>query len=746
MALALCLIPSMAVARIYPTEILIDDEDDLRSLYEDGILPEDDYKALLSLLANPVDLNRAERDDLYQLPGITLEQAAAIVGDRVENGIFNRVEDLTRVAALPEGALAQIAPFAYARPPLTRTDPVRVRARFRLAKSFFEAPTGDPQDSPQSTHTITELGYGQGPRILLGGEIHAYKWLDAGAAFIIQESVKDVIYSAETRDFHVSWGTPMFDFGKAYISATREEGSAIVGSYTAGYGLGLTFDNTDQEVPHGWYADLQVNDNVSTSGPGHYSPTKRLFGGAARLTALRLGRYSFDFSAFGSSWTYDLYQYYMGMAGGEEVDPNTAELSSPRIYIDGVKVGWLTLPNAYRESLVGGNATFRAGRRSHVGITAWLGHLDRNILEGVEDPYDFVIRRGFPSVDTYGAVGVDAAFGVGLLDLRGEVSHTFTGGNALLVEARVTPTWGEFEVAGRRYDTGFDNPHAAGTAAADVYEGMRDRDEQGVRFRVKALPVPFLNVAATMDLWQGVSTGIFNGEAYLRIEARPHKKLMLAGFVDFKNRDLANNGRSRIYGSDDTDTSDTGASPGDEYGTLPDTYLDSNQTYGAGEKNYFGFQAQTTALPRTTLSFFYKRYYEDTGLLYPTGTGPCEPWFQVGHYLWGKVQVKLARSSQISFRIRYRDDDVWGDAEERSLEAWLQGDHLFAGKVKVSLRGLFGRLLPDPQSTWEEPCRTAGIPELEGTCAVEDSGTEEETILLTSRNYGELRLQVEVRF
>ena len=64
-----------AQARVYPVPIVVDNEDDLRLLIQDGVLDPDDFDTLLELLSNPVDLNRASKNQIYDLPGLSLAQS-----------------------------------------------------------------------------------------------------------------------------------------------------------------------------------------------------------------------------------------------------------------------------------------------------------------------------------------------------------------------------------------------------------------------------------------------------------------------------------------------------------------------------------------------------------------------------------------------------------------------------------------------------------------------------------------------
>ena len=64
------------------------------------------------------------------------------------------------------------------------------------------------------------------------------------------------------------------------------------------------------------------------------------------------------------------------------------------------------------------------------------------------------------------------------------------------------PLGGEIELSLRQYGTGFDNPHARGTAAADEYQGMRDRDERGVRVKGFYDFNERVRFTGDVDLWQ----------------------------------------------------------------------------------------------------------------------------------------------------------------------------------------------------------------------------------------------------
>lgn len=733
--LALFALSAPAYARTYPVAIYAETEDELRLLVEDGLLDEGDFDTLRELLNNPININEASRNALYDLPGITLTMARDIVVARRERP-FSSLDDLERAGVPPE-VIEQLTAFAYSALEADKLDRVSGRVRLRTVANF-EPVEPIEDDNPGRTHTIEQLGFGKIPASYLTVRARYDKTWEVGALGLVQEELARVVYSPETRDLYGTWGTPAFQPGKAFLSYDGKQVEVIAGSYGAGFGLGLTFDATNRTHPDGWYTDLAIN------GVDRYSLDRQLLGSAVTWKSPEFaGNMWVETTAFVSSQRHDIYQYDVAITAGEDIDPYTADdLASPVVLIGGQKVGYVTLPNAYRESLGGLNVTLKGGDRKSVGLTTYAGHLDTTTIEGVTDPNTLTLRNGYPVPPTYGAVGLNGAFGLGPVDLLGEAATTFSGGSGLLVKAIWTPEQGEVEASLRRYGSGFDNPHARGLAAPDEYHGMRDRDEVGARVKAQLDPMPWLHIRTTGDLWD---TPSINAAPNIDLLGQltfttPRDEAAFAVYGRTVNRDIVENDRSYKYGGtldeeliDEGDPSSIDAGDGEISGDRK------------GSRHQLGAQVSTKVVPHMKLSAFYRRSYEDNALLYPISDTACDYWYQIGHYTWFRAQYDPTDSTRLTARVRYLDEDVYGAAGDHLVETYLQVDQKLPYRVKLSARGTVGWDLPDTPAAWDRSCdlAMAGTPELEGTCVTDPDSSE---VLQERQAYGFLWFSAEVRF
>lgn len=733
-------VPATATARTYPVEIGETNEDELRNLYEDGLLSADEFDTLVELLYNPIDVNRASRQELYDLPYVTLSTARSIVLGR-RKGPYASLQDMAdRVDAVTPDVLDQIQPFATAgmreRAGFDK-DKVTGKARLRTGM-YFEEPDPIEDDHANRTHTPRQIGYENLPATQATVDATYDRTFSTGAVVISQPDIRGMSFNPASRDFHASYGQ-VVQLGRIYTSIEKDSWEVIVGSYSAGFGLGLTFDRTNRTQPNGWYKDLSV---TADEFYRQFRLPRRLFGSAATIYT-DVGSWEMESTVFMSMDRYDLYQYDVGMTGGDAVDWSEVETASPRIYIDGQKMGWMRMPNAFRESLAGVNTTFSDGSRSSVGLTAYAGTQDRTVIEGVETNEEFVIRGGYPILtDTYGAVGLNGSWGTGIVDFFGEYAYSFTGGSGVLVKSIINPNGGEIELSARHYGSNFDNPHARGTAAPDEFLGMRDRDEQGLRAKGFYDITQAVRFTGTIDYWRSnlelapLSSLMMYGRLNTWVV---EKKFMVGVYGRRTDQNLASSGRGNVYGGSTDDLYE-------DIQTQSGTYDLTEATDRSGTRNFTGMQMRVIPIAPLDLSALYQRTWTDTGLLYPTEEGPCEYWYQIGHYGWFKARYKVIDPTTVTWRIRYRDDDVHGSRELRMLDTYLQLDQKLPNRWKIVTRGFMGWNLIDPEADFKGYCDRQGAPELTGTCVADPNAIDDDAEIETAEKFGYVWLSVEKRF
>ncbi len=100
-------------------------EDDLRDLagewdydaeeYVDGEITNEEYETLKDLFDNKVNLNTADRDELYNLPEIGYNLADRIIEYRKKYGLFKSKEEIKKIPGITLEIYEQIEPFIEAR-------------------------------------------------------------------------------------------------------------------------------------------------------------------------------------------------------------------------------------------------------------------------------------------------------------------------------------------------------------------------------------------------------------------------------------------------------------------------------------------------------------------------------------------------------------------------------------------------------------------------------------------------------
>ncbi|MEE2828760.1 MAG: helix-hairpin-helix domain-containing protein [Myxococcota bacterium] len=725
-------------AREYSTEVRVSDEEELRQLYYDDLLDEEDFYLLLGLLENPVDLNRSERGDVYQLPGVSASLAEAIVDERVRNGPYLLLADLQqRVPEVTWRLIAQIEPFVVVSMPKGTSPAARGSINYFLYRSFDGCePIED--DYPARSHRICNLGYDKMPAMALGGGAEVMGWLDFGLSGIAHEGIKYAVYEPSSRDIYAAWGVPLFRPHAAYVRIRRPHGTVVAGSYQADFGHGLVMSTSSGRDRHGF----TVRRTLGSGSQDRIRAFDGLFGAAARAHSVRVGRAEFDLSVFGSVRSYDLYSSYLGLADGVQLDPVTAEVDGPRIWLDGKRTSYLTLPNVFRVAMAGGNATVRFNRRTHFGVTGYGAYLDRRVLEGVTDPHTFLIETRWPSSPGFGAIGVDGSFGFGLLDLSGEMGIWLEGESpamALYFRAEVEPAWGHFILSLRHYDVGYGNPYTKAESNPDALGGHRARNEDGLRFKVTLKPLRQLRAQASIDIGHNILFDAYDARFRASIHGRPVDFLQISAFTTATNQNLAVNGRQHRYGGSFDEelagfySDDVLLEQLDEQGGLV--------MERAGERYSVGgaLRAEKKKVGYATIR--YRRTWEDTGKEVEVSSQSCQLRMQQGHSVRFNGRLTPTKTTTIGGSVLYYDSDVqggrgYGIHGDHAVFGYLQVEQKIARKVKFRLRGGVGRRLPDPPSACDQADDT-GLPAAEVEYDPDDYDL---------RHFGELLFSMQVKF
>ena len=107
---AVLLAPRPAAAIPYETFIDVSDQADLEDLLASNDITQDTYDELLDLLSRGVNLNEADRGELYALPNLTYDDVDAIIRFRDKERITDPAQ-LVKAGALSEDKLFAIAAF-----------------------------------------------------------------------------------------------------------------------------------------------------------------------------------------------------------------------------------------------------------------------------------------------------------------------------------------------------------------------------------------------------------------------------------------------------------------------------------------------------------------------------------------------------------------------------------------------------------------------------------------------------------
>jgi hypothetical protein len=540
--------PCPASAVQYEIFIDIETEEDLYDLLATEQISESSFNALLLLYQTRVDLNRADRQRMYLLPNVDYRQVDRILAFRTEVGSIHGLGDLAAAGVLEAHLVTALRAFVIVQPseaPGSR--PLGfVRVEGRWSGRYDRLP---PATALQArVKAARSLDVGASATLTRNG-LHRVRW----------EPIRGAL-SAEPEGVR-------FDVPKLYVEWEDDKWEIVAGTYRVGFGQRLTFDVTDQVTPNGFFGDYELRrDNelrlrcrraagelqaspCPTHGVARVTPdyawTNRLAGVAVGLKALTVGTGWLQAYAWGSYQVHRIPQIEVVDASACD-DPQRDEdpaCRAPPVYVrtrdptaPASAATFASLPAMYAEALAGMNTSYFWDDRAHLGLTGY-GSMPRWLVRGAELGFQEFSRK--PFMGPFGAVGVDAAFGFGPQDFFAEVTRSFDtqtgGGVGAVVRSVTTLRTTEMDVSARYYGRSFANPYARPVSAPDELDGLRARDETGLRLRTTSELGPRVGLRMIADGWRRLSSGALRGLLFSRADVQIGSSWAWAVWAEYRN-------------------------------------------------------------------------------------------------------------------------------------------------------------------------------------------------------------------
>ncbi len=677
----LWLVPLAAHARIYEAFIDIETEEELYDMFRDGAISEATLEAMLELLQRGVDLNQQTREELYTLPNLTYGDIDRILTYREEIGFIVDPGDLVAAGALTQRKLDAIAPFLVLSEDDVKKSDVSGYARIESRLS------GKNDHYP--------------PASALQAEVRTLRNLEIGMVGILQRnSVRKLRYDEGREGLSARAPSVRAVVPKFYVQWDDEHWAVIAGTYRIGFGQRLTFDATNQITPYGFYGDIQFRRGTdltskckesagelgespcTTAGldgvrvTPDYKWTNRLAGVAIGAKDLKLGKGHLDMWAWGSYQPNSIFQTETvdGSKCADARDDDDPDCASVPVYVrlDDPTAATSTfrqhtLPGAYAEALGGANITYHFDDRSHLGVTGY-GATVNWLIEGID--LDFQEFARTPSGGPYGAVGVDGSVGFGVQDFSLEVTRSFDsqvdgGGGYGGVLRSVTGTRStEIEVSLRYYDKKFSNPYARPISAADELDGLRARDEAGIRILSETQLADWVSLRLSANVWRAPSEDIYEGEFLGRTDFDLTDRVRYSVWGKYRNKNLANNSRLNCFDGKETDSS--GEGPAEEVPC-------------SGEKIFAATQLAIEASRKLALTMHYQHEWVDD----PS----YDTFFRQDLAATFTMTIKPIEPFRIRLRTRYDFEDIRDNSsKEHVLWAYLDNIYTFNNRDQVRLR------------------------------------------------------------
>jgi hypothetical protein len=544
------LAPCTASAVQYEIFINVETEEDLYDLLVTEQISEPSFDALLLLYQTRVELNRASRQRLYLLPNLDYGHVDRILAYRKEAGAIHDLGDLAAAGVLEAELVDSLRAFVIVRSPNVPKSQTNgfVRVQGRWSGTHDRMP----------------------PASAVQARIKALRNLDVGVAgALTRNGLRRVRWDPNRGALSAGPEGVRFVVPKLYLEWEDDTWEIIGGTYRLGFGQRLTFDVTDQVTPNGFFGDYELRrDNElglrcrRTAGELAQSPcpqsriarvtpdyawTNRLAGVALGLKDLPVGQGWLQVYVWGSYQVHRISQIEIVDAAACD-DPTRDQdpaCTAPPVYVRpgdptarASAAAFATLAAMYAEGLAGANTSYFWNDRAHLGLTGY-GSVPKWLVQGAELGFQEFARKPFGG--PFGAIGVDAAFGFGAQDFFAEIARSFDsqvgggGGFGAIVRSVTTLSTTEVDVSARYYGSRYINPYARPVSAPDELDGLRARDETGLRLRAATQLGPRVGLRTVVDGWHQLSSGALNALLFARTDVRIASSWVWALWTEYRN-------------------------------------------------------------------------------------------------------------------------------------------------------------------------------------------------------------------
>ncbi|MGD8316246.1 MAG: helix-hairpin-helix domain-containing protein, partial [Myxococcales bacterium] len=533
-----------------PYEVFVDveSEEDLYELLATGQLSQASFDALLFLHQSRVDLNQADRARLYLLPNLDYEAVDRIIAHRQEAGSIGDVQELVEAGVLGSAVADSLLAFVViggsseARAGIDAM--VRIQGRWSGRYDRLPPPVGAQ------------------------ARIRALGRLDMGAAATLTRNHLSRARWDASRDALVTKPeSTRFEVPKLYVHWQSDAWEVIAGTYRVGFGQRLTFDLTGQVTPNGFFGDYELrrgNDltrrckrtaaeqgvnpcssDVTPYVTPDFEWTNRLTGAAIGLKHVSMGKGWLELYAWGSYQIHRVSQ--VGVFSATDcADPRIDEdpsCGAPPVLVQSggsaapAAARFASLRQAYAEALGGGRARYAWSARKYLGLTGF-GSAPRWLVRGAHLDFQEFLSKPFGG--PFGALGLDAGFGFGSQDFSFEIARSFDhqkgggGGFGAVVRSVTTLAKAELDVSARCYGARYANPYARPIAAPDELDGLRARDEAGLRLRTTTWFGERASLRAFIDVWRRLSSPVVHAAAFVRADVDLGRSWSGAVWVDYR--------------------------------------------------------------------------------------------------------------------------------------------------------------------------------------------------------------------